>query len=341
MRIEPLELEIGTDLIDLVDTNRGGDLLDRVKGLRRKVAVEKGLILPSVRTRDNVSLPTDSYAIRVNGVETASGIAPPGRFLAIGDHLELVPGIECVEPVFGLPGKWVPAESRQQALIAGATVIDRSSVITTHLGEVASRYAGQLLSAQQVRQLLDRLKATDPAILDEMATAQLTLTDVHKVLCGLLEEGVAIRDIVRILEAVTVKARQSKDPDALLEAARQALGPAITAQYARDGKVAAITIDAALERQLLESVRLGDQGPFLAVDPGLAEALVREVVTVATRIEQAGQDAVLICASKLRTPLQQLIQAGARRVAVLSISELGPQVRVERMGVVNVATETV
>ncbi|HET6873158.1 MAG TPA: flagellar biosynthesis protein FlhA [Acidimicrobiales bacterium] len=341
MRVEPLELEIGTNLIDLVDSTRGGDLLDRVKGLRRKMAVEKGLIMPSVRTRDNVNLPADSYCIRINGVETATGTAPPGRLLAIGDGLELVPGEVTTEPVFGLPAKWVPAESRQQALIAGATVIDRSSVITTHLGEISSRYAGRLLSAQQVRQILDRLKATDPAILDEMATAQITLTDVHRVLCSLLDEGVAIRDIVRILEAVTVKGRQSRDPDGLLEAARSALGPAITAQYAKDGKVAAITLDAALERQLLEAVRSSDGGTYLAVDPRLAEALVREVVALATQIEQTGRDAVLICATRLRPPLQQLIAAGSRRVAVLSINELGPQVRVERMGVVNVASETV
>jgi flagellar biosynthesis protein FlhA len=341
MRVEPLELEIGTNLIDLVDTARGGDLLERVKGLRRKMAVEKGLIMPSVRTRDNVNLAPDAYCIRINGVETAAGTAPPGRFLAIGDGLEIVPGEATTEPVFGLPAKWVPAECRQQALIAGATVIDRSSVITTHLGEISSRYAGRLLSAQQVRQILDRLKVTDPAILDEMATAQITLTDVHRVLCSLLDEGVPIRDIVRILEAVTVKGRQSRDPEALLEAARSALGPAITAQYAKEGKVAAITLDAALERQLLESVRSGDTGPYLAVDPHLAEAVVREVLALATQIEQTGHDAVLVCATRLRPPLQQLVAAGARRVAVLSINELGPQVRIERMGVVNVASETV
>ena len=341
MKVEPLELELGTNLIDLVDTGRGGDLLERVKGLRRKVALERGLIIPSVRTRDNVTLAPDAYAIRINGVETATGTAPPGRFLAIGDGLEMVPGEPTVEPVFGLPAKWVPAESRQQALIAGATVIDRSSVITTHLGEISARYAGRLLSVQQVRQLLDRIKSSDPAILDEMATAQVTLTDMHRVLCSLLDEGVAIRDLVRIIEAVTVKARQSREPEALLDAARQALGPAITAQYAKNGTVAAITLDAALERQLLEAIRTADGGSYLAVDPRLAEAMVREIQAVATRVEQTGRDAVLICASKLRQPLQALVAAGARRVAVMSINELGPQVRVERVGVVNVAAETV
>jgi flagellar biosynthesis protein FlhA len=341
MKVEPLELELGANVIDLVDASRGGDLLDRVKGLRRKLAVEKGLIIPSVRTRDNVALDPDAYVIRINGVETASGTAPPGRFLAIGSNLEAIPGENTVEPVFGLPAKWVPAESRQQALIAGATVIDRSSVITTHLGEISARYAGRLLSAQQVRTLLDRLKATDPAILDEMAAAQVTLTDVHRVLCGLLDESVAIRDLVRIVEAITERGRQSREPEVLLEAARNAIGPAITADYARDGTVAAITLDAAFERQLLEAVRTADGGTVLAVDPGLAEGLIREVQSMVNTAEQAGREPVIVCASRLRPALHRLLATGAPRLGILSINELGPNVKIERIGVVNVTAETV
>lgn len=341
MRVEPLELEIGTNLIDLVDTNRGGDLLERVKGLRRKLALEKGLIIPSVRTRDNVNLAPNDYAILINGVETATGSAPPGRFLAIGNGLERIPGEPCTEPVFGLAAKWVPAEARQQALVVGATVIDRSSVITTHLGEISARYAGKLLSAQQVRQILDRLKGTDGAVLEEMAAAQLSLSDVHRVLCSLLEENIAIRDIVRILEAMVVRARQSKDAEGLLEAARQALGPAITAQYAKDGIIAAITLDATLERQLLEAVRSGDNGSYLSIDPRLAEALVREILQSASQADQAGRGAVLVCATRLRQPLHNLFSAAARQVPVLSVNELGSQIRVERVGVVNVVTEAV
>jgi len=341
MKVEPLELELGSNVLDLVDASRGGDLLDRVKGLRRKLAIEKGLIIPSVRTRDNIAIEPDAYVIRINGVETAAGTAPPGRFLAIGSNLEAVPGEVTVEPVFGLPAKWVPAESRQQALIAGATVIDRSSVITTHLGEVSARHAGRLLSAQQVRTLLDRLKSTDPAILDEMATAQVTLTDLHRVLCGLLDESVAIRDLVRIVEAVTERGRLSREPEALLEAARQAIGPAITAEYAQGGTVAAITLDAAFERHLLETVRAGEGGSVLAVDPGLAEGLIREVQALVNTAEQAGRDPVVVCASRLRPALHRLLATGAPRLGILSINELGPNVKIERIGVVNVTAETV
>ncbi len=338
MRVEPLELELSPTIIDLVDPERGGDLLDRVKALRRKLAVDRGLIIPTVRTRDNMALADDAYAVRLHGVEVAQGTAPVGRMLAIGAGIDGLPGGTTTEPVFGLPAKWIPAELRQQALVAGATVIDRSSVITTHLGEVATANAGRLLSAQQVRILLDGLKQSDPAVVEEMGAAQVSLTDLHRVLCGLLEEGVAVRDLVRIVEAVTERARQSKDAESLLEAARSALGPAITAQYAQDGVLPVITLDATFERTLAEAVRPGDDGSVLTVGAPVVEGLVREVHSLAQQIEQQGREAVLLCASRLRPALRRLLAAAVPRLGVLSVNELGPQVKVDRIGVVNVAS---
>jgi flagellar biosynthesis protein FlhA len=337
MRVEALELELSVTLVDLVDTAKGGDLLERVKGLRRKLATERGLIIPPVRTRDNVNLDNDSYAIRLHGVEVATGIAPPGRYLAIGGGLDVVPGETVVEPVFGLPAKWVPAELRQQALVAGATVIDRSSVITTHLGEVAARHAGQLLSSQQVKTLLDSVKQTDPAVIEEMGSAQVNLTDLHRVLCGLLEEGVAIRNLVRVIEAVTEQARQLKEPEAMLEAARRALGPAITAMYAKDGTLPIMSLDPRFERQLADAVRPGEGGTVLAIDPDVVDALIREVGAIARQSEEHNRDAVLICASRLRPSLRRLLAPALPRLGVLSVNELGPQVKIERIGVISVS----
>ncbi len=337
MRVEALELELSVTLVDLVDATKGGDLLERVKGLRRKLATERGLIIPPVRTRDNVHLTNDSYAIRLHGVEVSTGIAPAGRFLAIGGGLDVVPGESVVEPVFGLPAKWVPAELRQQALVAGATVIDRSSVITTHLGEIASRHAGQLLSAQQVRTLLDSVKQTDPAMVEEMGAAQVTLTDLHRVLCGLLDEGVAIRNLVRIVEAVTEQARQVKEPEAMLEAARRALGPAITSMFVKDGTLPIMSLEAHFERQLAEAVRPGENGTVLVIDPDIVDALVREVGAIARQAEENNRDAVLICASRLRPSLRRLLAPALPRLGVLSVNELGPQVKIERIGVVSVS----
>jgi flagellar biosynthesis protein FlhA len=341
MRVEPLELELSVSLIDLVDASRGGDLLDRVKGLRRKLALDKGLIIPPVRTRDNVALEADTYAVRVHGVEVARGNAPPGHFLAIGDGLDVIPGMAGVEPVFGLPAKWVAASVRQQALLAGATVVDRSSVITTHLGEIATRYASQLLSAQQVKVLLDSVKATDPVIVEEMAAAQVSVTDLHRVLSGLLDEGVSVRDLVRIVEAVTDRARQSKDPEGLLEAARATLGPAISSRYAKEGLIPIITLDASFERTLMDSVRQGDGVTVLGIEPPMAETLVREVQALTFRAEQTGREPVLICPPRLRPALRRLFAAAAPRLGVMSVSELDSHVRVERIGVVNVAAQVV
>ncbi|MHB1787242.1 MAG: flagellar biosynthesis protein FlhA [Acidimicrobiales bacterium] len=339
IRVDPLELELSVNLIDLVDTAQGGDLLDRVKGLRRKIAGETGLIVPPVRTRDNLNLEPGTYAIRLHGVEVAHGEAPPGRVLAIGDVADSLPGETTTEPVFGLAAKWVPIELRQQAIVAGATVVDRSSVITTHLGEVVAENAGQLLSSQQVRSLLDMIKETDPAIVEEMAATQVSLGEVQRVLCDLLSEGVPIRDLVRILEAVTERARTAKDPDSLLDAARGVLGPAITARYAREGKLPLITIDASLERSLVDSIHPGEQGNVLALDPIQAERLVREVAELAEQAEQAGRQPVLLCSSRLRPALHRLLRGPVPRLGILAVNEMGPQVKPDRIGVVRLANE--
>src|SRR4051812_7201195 len=200
MRVEPLELEIAYDLIDLVDASRGGDLLDRVRALRRKLALELGMVIPLVRTRDNLDLPPHTYAIRVHGVEMGRGEAPPGTVLAIADDLSHLPGTPTTEPVFGLAARWVPIELRQQAELMGATVVDRSSVVTTHLAEVVRQHAGRLLGRQDVKALVDMVKASDPAVVDELQANNLSLSEIQRVLQLLLDESVAIRDLVRIFE---------------------------------------------------------------------------------------------------------------------------------------------
>ena len=200
MRVEPLELEIAYDLIDLVDASKGGDLLDRVRALRRKLALELGVVIPLVRTRDNLELPASTYAVRVNGVDVGRGEAPAGHVLVLGDDAGSLPGIPTREPVFGLPATWVPIEFRHQAEITGATVVDRASVITTHLAEVVRRNAGRLLSRQDVKMLIDVVKQSDPVVIDELNGANVTTGEIQRVLQMLLDEAVGIRDLVRIFE---------------------------------------------------------------------------------------------------------------------------------------------
>jgi flagellar biosynthesis protein FlhA len=337
MRVEPLELEISYDLVDLVDPARGGDLLDRVRALRRKLALELGMVIPLVRTRDNLDLPPHTYTIRVHGVEMGRGEAPPGTVLAIADDLTNLPGTPTTEPVFGLAARWVPIELRQQAELLGATVVDRSSVVTTHLAEVVRQQAGRLLGRQDVKALVEMVKQTDPAVVEELTPSALSLAEIQKILQLLLDENVAIRDLVRIFEVLSERARLTKDPEALIEAVRGAVGPAISAAQAVDGRLQAITFEPLVEQTLLESLRPGENGTFLAIDPGQAERLALEAAARAEQAEQAGASPVLLCSAPIRPAVRRLTRAAAPRLPVLSYTELGTQLQVETIGVISLA----
>jgi flagellar biosynthesis protein FlhA len=335
IRVDPLELELSADLIDLVDTTAGGDLLDRVKALRRKVAMDLGIVVPPVRTRDNLDLPLRTYAIRLFGVEVARGEAPPGTVLAIGDHLDALPGIRTHEPVFGLAAVWIPAELRSQADMSGATVVDRASVVTTHLAEVVRSHAARLLGREDVRMLTDAVKRTHPAVVEELTPAQLTLGEVQRVLQALLEEQVSVRDLVRIFEALSLRARAGKDLDGLVEAARAALGPAIVAPYVSDGTVHVLSFDPGLEQRLLEALRPTEVGGVLAVDPELAQHLLGQVATLMQQAENLNLNPVLACAPQLRGAVRRLLEPSVGRLPVLSYTELSGPVQVRSAGVVN------
>jgi flagellar biosynthesis protein FlhA len=341
MRVEPLELEIGLGLMDLADTARGGDLLDRVRALRRKVAMELGIVIPPVRTRDNLDLPPSVYAIRVHGVEVARGEAPGGSVLVLGERPPGVPGTPTRDPVFGLDASWVPAEFGPQAELAGATVVDRGSVVTAHMAEVVRGNAGRLLSRQDVKMLVDAVRATDPVVADEFGAAGLSLAEVQRVLQGLLEEVVPIRDLVRILEVLSERSRVTKDPEMLTEAVRIALGPSISAGHAPEGKLPVLTLEPLLEHALLEALRPGEAGSFLALDPEIAERLLAEVAASTTAAEQLGRQAVLVCAAPIRPALKRLVRNVNPGLAVLSYLEIGRQLELESMGVVSLVPATV
>ena len=335
MRVEPLELEIAYDLIDLVDASKGGDLLDRVRALRRKLALELGVVIPLVRTRDNLELPASTYAVRVNGVDVGRGEAPAGHVLVLGDDAGALPGMPTREPVFGLPATWVPTEFRHQAEITGATVVDRASVITTHLAEVVRRNAGRLLSRQDVKMLVDVVKQSDPVVIDELNGANVTTGEIQRVLQMLLDEGVGIRDLVRIFEVISERSRVTKDAEQIVEAVRTALGPAISSSYAKDGKLPVITLDPLVEHALAETLRTGDTGTFLALDPQTAEQLALAVAREAEAAEMKGIEPVFVCATQLRPSVRRLLHAAAPRLPVLAYTELGAQLELDTIGVVN------
>jgi flagellar biosynthesis protein FlhA len=336
IRVDPLELELSADLIDLVDTTAGGDLLDRVRALRRKVATDLGVIVPPVRTRDNLDLPLKTYAIRLFGIEVARGEAPPGTVLAIGDGLDHIPGQRTQEPVFGLAAVWVPVELRTQAELAGATVVDRSSVVTTHLAEIVRTHAARLLGREDVRALTESVKRSHPAVVEELTPSQLSLGEVQRVLQALLEEHVSVRDLVRIFEALSLRARVAKDHDSLVEAARQMLGPAVVAPYTVNGVLSVLSFEPALEQRLLEGLRGGEDGAFLALDVDLAQGVLTSIANLARDAEELNLTPVLACAPQLRPAVRRMTSPSLPRLPVVSYSELGGPVQISSVGVVTV-----
>jgi flagellar biosynthesis protein FlhA len=337
VRVEPLGLELAVDLVDLVEPTSGGDLLDRVRALRRKLAGEMGFVIPAVRTRDSLDLPPTTYAILVHGVEVARGGLPHGRVLVIADDLSQLPGTDDVEPVFGLPAKWVPIERRRDAEAIGATIVDRSAVVTTHLAEIVRRNAGVLLGRQDVKALLEIVRETAPAVVEDLTAIQVSNAEIQRVLQNLLDEGVGIRDLVRILEAIGERARQTRDPEALVNATRGALGPAISSALAVDGRLPVITIGPLLEASLHEAVRAGEGGTFLALPPDLARAVTEHVSTEVDRVRDVGTEPVLLCGAPIRAALRRLVVSGVvNPPAVLAYTELGAHLHVEPVGIVDV-----
>jgi len=341
LKVDPLELLLAPDLVDLVDPARGGDLLDRVRALRRKTALDLGLVLPPVRTRDGGQLSPGHYEIRIGGVPVATGEAPSGHLLAIGDPHDQLPGRRTTEPVFGLPAVWVPTEHRATAEMAGATLVERAAVVTTHLAEMVRRHASRLLSLDDTRELLDVLKAERPAAVEELVPSLLPLSAIQRVLQALLDEQVSIRDLGRVLEGVGQRARSTTDPDALLESARGALGPALIAPYATNGVLHAITLEPQVESDLAEGLRAGEQGVVIALDPMVANRLVHDLGTLVNAAENAGLTPVLLVAGPLRLPLRRLIRAALPQLPVIGFAETAGISSIETVGQVSHGHESV
>jgi flagellar biosynthesis protein FlhA len=334
MRVHALEVQLAADLVDLV-SGVSDDLLARVKALRRRIAMDLGIVVPPVRTRDSVDLPPSTYVIRVAGVEMGRGIAPAGKVLALGDLLDALPGQAFVEPVFGLAGKWVPAEMRHSAEITGATVIDRGSVLVTHLSSVITNHAARLLSREDVRVLTEGVKRVSPAAVDELIPNLLTLAEVHRVLQGLLQEKVPINDLPRIYEALTLRARASTDPEGLIEAARGALGPMVVAPHLDERTLRVIMIDPQLEQSMLEALRPSELGTQVVLNPNKIEQVVESLRTAVQQAEARGWAPVLVCAPALRPAVRRLVAPQTNGLPVLSYQEVtSTDVAIETVGVV-------
>jgi flagellar biosynthesis protein FlhA len=334
MRVHPLEILLAPDLVDLVGGS-ADDLLARVKSLRHKIAMDLGVVIPPVRTRDSVELPPSTYAIRIAGVDAGRGTAPSGKLLALGDFLDALPGAAVVEPVFGLAGKWIPAEMRHSAELTGATVIDRVSVLITHLSSIVTANAARLLSREDVRVLTEGVKAGSPAVVEELTPGLLSLAEIHRVLQGLLAEQVPINDLTRIYESLTLRAKASTDPEGLIEAARLAIGPALVGRLMDGDRLTVITIEPVLEQSLVQDLRPAEGGTQLVLDQAKLDAITSSLSAAVAAAESSGKSPVLVCAPVLRPAMRKLVPLPPSGVPVLSYAEVtSTEVAIETIGVV-------
>ena len=336
MRVEPLELHLAYDILDLIDPARGGDLLERVRALRRQIAMELGLVMPLVRTRDDVSLPPETYRILLDGAEVASDRAPRDQVLALpagdGEDLRGLGGDETVEPVFGLRAFWIPEGNKAQAGATGATVVDRSSVIVTHLAEIVRRNAGRLLGRQDVQMLVEGLRYDYPILAKDIDNEVVPMSTLHTVLKALLDDGVSIRHLGRIVEGVG-NSPADRTVDQLIAQARVSLAPAIAAQVAPDGKLSVISLDPALEASFHEALRDVDGEMRLVLDPDQTERVRSDLQSLIASGEP-GVPRAIVVGMTVRRPLQRLLAALSVDIPVLAYPELPSHLALSTIGVV-------
>ena len=335
--VETLQIELGYGLVGLADTRKGGDLLERVTGVRRNFAQDIGMLIPPIRLRDNLQLAPNEYRFLLKGTAIAQGQLMPGQWLAMNatNSKTTLKGMPTLEPVFQLPATWVTDADRKSAEAAGYTVVDAASVLVTHLSETVRRHCHEILTRQDVQTLLDNLKQTHPAVVNELIPAQLTVGQVQRILQNLLAEGISIRNLAGILEKVSDFAGLTKNPDELSEYARRALGPQITKPYqAENGSLRAITIDPRLEQQLAQGIRQSATEVALVVEPKLARHVMEVLSKIVQQMLSAGQHPVVLCAPPLRLAFRRFFETTFSDLAVLSYSEVPPRIQVQNAAVI-------
>jgi flagellar biosynthesis protein FlhA len=331
--VDVLGIEVGYRLIPLVDRGQDGELLKRIRAIRRKFAQDIGFLPPAVHIRDNLELPPTSYRITLKGVAIAEGDARPGMLLAIdpGRAAGALQGVPTKDPAFGLPATWIDGAQRDHAQALGYTVVDAGTVVATHLSTVVHTQAGALLGRQEAQGLLEQLAKTTPKLVEELTPKLLPLSTVQRVLSNLLDEGVHIRDLRTILETLADHAARTQDATELTSAVRVALGRAIVQQlFGTAAELSVIALDSDLERVLQQVMGLaGNDGAGL--EPDLAETLVREVANAVQKQEALGLPPVLLVPDRLRLPLARLVRRGSPQLKVLAHSEI-PDARTLRVG---------
>ena len=338
LQVDPMELEIGYSLIPLVDTGQGGDLLDRIVMIRRQCALELGLVVPTIRIRDNIQIKPNAYIIKLKGVEIARGELMLDHYLAMnsGTVFEEVPGIETTEPAFGLPALWISENEREQAELNGYTVVDAVSVLATHLTEIIKEHAAEILGRQETQNLLDNVQKTNAALVEEVVPNLLTVGEVEKVLANLLHERISIRDMSTILEVLADYAPATKDTDVLTEYVRHAMARQITQQNVQDGVLPCITLDPAIENKIAGSVQRTEHGSYVSLDPDTMQKLLTALQEQLHKLTDQGYQPIVLTSPTVRPYFRNLVERSIAGLIVLSHAEIEQNVEIQILGVVKI-----
>ena len=336
LQVDPMELEIGYSLIPLVDTGQGGDLLDRIVMIRRQCALELGLVVPTIRIRDNIQIKPNAYIIKLKGIEIAKGELLLDHFLAMnsGTVFEEIQGIETVEPAFGLPALWIPEASREQAELNGYTVVDAVSVLATHLTEVIKAHADEILGRQETQNLVDNAKKTNSSLVDEVVPDLLGVGDIQKVLANLLRERISIRDMTTILEVLADYGQATKDTEILTEYVRHAMARQITQQYTQGNQLTCITIDPAIENKIAGAVQRTERGSYVSLDPDTMHKLLNSLGNELKKLTDMGYQPIALTSPTVRLYFRKLVERSVPGIIVLSHAEIEQSVEIQIIGVV-------
>ncbi len=337
LNVDPIELEFGYGIIPLADVNQGGDLLDRVVMIRRQIALELGAVVPIIRLRDNIQLNPNQYVIKIKGIQVSEGEILFDHYMAMnpGYVEEEITGIPTFEPSFHLPAIWITESQRERAESLGYTVVDPPSIIATHLTEVIRQHIAELLTRQDVQNLSNNIKDNNSTLIDELVPKLMGIGEIQKVLQNLLEEGISIRDLVTILETLADHAAVTRDPDILTEYARQGLKRAISSKYFTVGEVTnVVTVDPAIEQEIMNSVKNTEQGSYLSLDPERSKKIVEALGNELKKLEDMGKNPIVITSPIVRMYFRNLAKDYYKDIIVISYNEVESNVELQSVGMV-------
>ena len=340
LQVDPIELEFGYGIIPLADVNQGGDLLDRVVMIRRQIALELGTVVPIIRLRDNIQLNPNQYIIKIKGIQVTEGEILFDHYMAMNPGFveEEISGIPTFEPSFHLPALWITESQRERAESLGYTVVDPPSIIATHLTEVIRQHIDELLSRQDVQNLVNIIKETNPTLVDELVPKLLGIGEIQKVLQNLLREGISIRDLLTVFETMADHAATTRDTDVLTEYARQSLKRAISSKYFPANEVTSvITLDPKVEQDIMGSVKQTEQGAYLTLDPEKTKAIMASLETEIQKLENLGKNAIIITSPIVRMYFKKLTEDYFKDLIVVSYNEVDSNIELQSVGMVSLS----